>query len=1076
VRTTRQSGVRVYPMTKNALCPYCGHAFSIETFAERTPCPACEKTIVFRLGDTPADGNAAISGGPAGRAKESARRSTSDPDIPLYRRNRGVRKSRGSNSGWLRDAHSLGISSLILGILAFVFCWVPHLGALTLPVSFVGMGLGGTGVWMAWRRRGAGIGFPIAGAGCSFIAFVVAGIWTSMDVADTLRRQATNQVPVALTSGMQALPEKSDWAAADCFAVRQNDIEVRIADLEMPNDQQLTIRIRVDNAGTSRTVEYRSWSSAAGPDAPRLSDSFGNSYRKLQETGGSTTLYPGKYATEDLAFQAPIDNIDYLHLELPASAFGGNGQLRLEIPQAMLLMKAAQSLGAAGVPKLCKLLSHPNAATRARAAKVLSIFHEDVVGCLDILRQALYDSSPEVRTAVCQAIASAGPKASLAVTDLAAGLKDPQPEVRAAAAAALGQIGVPARSQLPPLAECLVDESQAVQSATRQALAELGPLDQRDVAALSQLVQHVQAPVRLYALKALGRIGPRGRNAIGSVLPSLDDADAAIAHEAAITLQKIGPPTPAELDAILPALEDRRVSIKRYAALESGALAPHAKNAVWPKLVNALTDSDAEVRQGAFTSLGKSWPLGGDDVTVLRDLLRAHSSEARKYAAMALGQVAGYAKRAVPALEEALDDSDPAVRRYAAETLGKVGADARSALTKLGGLLENADPEVRAAAAEALSLLVVPDDREASRDVIPRLGKALRDPDVDSRRGIREKAARALARIGSPAAKVLGEALSDSRKEVRRTAVFALEQLGKNCGPALGHLQKSLGDPEAPVRAHAATALGKLGPVAQAAVPALKSLVNDPDAEVARSATEAIDRIDPGPGAVDALLQALGRDEPEASQKAREALANKKAMLSKAVPALVAALGSTKESVRSFAMEAIGQTGAAGASAIPKLIDSLKDSSPDMRESAVKALGNIGERPSQVIPALVPMLRSSQPTSVRLEAAAALGAFGKRAAGAVSELIQTLSDSDQELRARACTSLAQIGPAAIPDLIESATHSIKSTVRLGAVRALGEMGPAATDALSALARISDSDRSAEVQQAAREARKLIEKM
>src|SRR5207249_4641219 len=60
--------------------------------------------------------------------------------------------------------------SMILGILAFLICWIPLVGAIGFPLSALGLLLGVPGVVIALCRKGRGIGFPIAGLAISALA------------------------------------------------------------------------------------------------------------------------------------------------------------------------------------------------------------------------------------------------------------------------------------------------------------------------------------------------------------------------------------------------------------------------------------------------------------------------------------------------------------------------------------------------------------------------------------------------------------------------------------------------------------------------------------------------------------------------------------------------------------------------------------------------------------------------------------------------------------------------------------------------------------------------------------------
>ena len=65
----------------------------------------------------------------------------------------------------------MGIAAVILGILAFLICWIPLVGLLGLPLSGLGLLLGIAGIVLAALRKGSGLGFQIAGA--AFCAFAM---------------------------------------------------------------------------------------------------------------------------------------------------------------------------------------------------------------------------------------------------------------------------------------------------------------------------------------------------------------------------------------------------------------------------------------------------------------------------------------------------------------------------------------------------------------------------------------------------------------------------------------------------------------------------------------------------------------------------------------------------------------------------------------------------------------------------------------------------------------------------------------------------------------------------------------
>jgi hypothetical protein len=64
----------------------------------------------------------------------------------------------------LAAVHALGILSLLVGIAAFVFCWLPHKRPYSIPSGVAGLVLAVIALMIATRRRGGGAAVPIIGA------------------------------------------------------------------------------------------------------------------------------------------------------------------------------------------------------------------------------------------------------------------------------------------------------------------------------------------------------------------------------------------------------------------------------------------------------------------------------------------------------------------------------------------------------------------------------------------------------------------------------------------------------------------------------------------------------------------------------------------------------------------------------------------------------------------------------------------------------------------------------------------------------------------------------------------------
>jgi hypothetical protein len=182
-------------------------------------------------------------------------------------------------------------------------------------------------------------------------------------------------VPQPRTKPSAAEPAQPQWVDASKGSARQKTVEVGVASvvvgkvrvdsllaqqpLSMQTCLQITVRIR--NHSKSQKLEYSTWngvnalaagvnsllggaSVAADTEAARLTDNFGNHYKLVYfglgtEVSGqhlAESIYPGKSLTDLLLFEIPVDNFQYLELELPASKIGGKGMLRLRIPRSMV--------------------------------------------------------------------------------------------------------------------------------------------------------------------------------------------------------------------------------------------------------------------------------------------------------------------------------------------------------------------------------------------------------------------------------------------------------------------------------------------------------------------------------------------------------------------------------------------------------------------------------------------------------------------------------------------------------------------------------------------------------------------
>jgi HEAT repeat protein len=130
-----------------------------------------------------------------------------------------------------------------------------------------------------------------------------------------------------------------------------------------------------------------------------------------------------------------------------------------------------------------------------------------------------------------------------------------------------------------------------------------------------------------------------------------------------------------------------------------------------------------------------------------------------------------------------------------------------------------------------------------------------------------------------------------------------------------------------------------------------------------------------------------------------------------------------------------------------QLIDSiegcLQDADLGVRKTAVAVLSKIGPLAA---PSLTKGLSDDQPTSLRIDAASALGRIGSNSEPAIEALCKCFESEDETLRWHAGFALGKIGPAAVPSL-RKMLQSPNSIVVTSTVNAIEWLGTNAMDLL-----------------------------
>lgn len=541
-----------------------------------------------------------------------------------------------------------------------------------------------------------------------------------------------------------------------------------------------------------------------------------------------------------------------------------------------------------------------------------------------------------------------------------------------------------------------------------------------------------------------------GSTALSPLMLSLRVADT-LTHEQRERLPEIlATLGPSAVPDLLDRLNDPNEHVRAVAASALGRL--RAGSAVC-RLATLSTDPSDLVRQSVAEALGEigcnGWPpaaLRGErgrwyrlrfwvrkasgpvidadpDMAVtaaLRNGLNDESAGVRAAAAEAIGRLT--AKRMpelLPLLVGGTADDDETVRVRATVSLGAVGGDHTDTVPVLTRLLTDPSPAVRAAAASAFTPL-----KAKAEPAMPTLVALLEDRDEL----VREAATATIGKLGTlsvAAAATIAEGLESDDTVRRARTAEALGAIGEAAADVAGQLAEAAEDENDRVRAKAVEALGKIGEAAAGvAVPRLVRALRDQDDWVIALAAEALGEM--GDAAADVAL-----------------------------PALVRSLAHANPQVRANAAEALGKLGPA-ARVVVSALEGAAANDPDgaVRRAAVEALAEIG-RPRPASVAVVRTALADPDPLLREAAVAAFGAWGPVSDAVRAEVVALLDDPNDGVKLRAIRVLPKLaGDGA--DVVEACTRRLAEDdsheVQAEAARALGQLGPAAATAGTALLR------------------------
>lgn len=365
----------------------------------------------------------------------------------------------------------------------------------------------------------------------------------------------------------------------------------------------------------------------------------------------------------------------------------------------------------------------------------------------------------------------------------------------------------------------------------------------------------------------------------------------------------------------------------------------------------------------AFAVLALLWPrpseplFEGKAITAWAAELNSPSAEVRNQAALVISR---FTSNQVPPLVRLLHTPDPVLARPISAIASRMPPRISSGLYRIVNPFEARAR--RAAAAQALRIMGT-----QAAPALPDLRAALQSDSTAA-----WHAALALAQLGAPGLDTLAQALAETPPMQQGFVCYAIGSQGaaaSNAVPALARILRSgdtqvvdkaasalanIGSPAVPLlipilqdadpqsRLLSVNALGIIGPPARSALPAMLELARTDAPPVRASAVEAISHVQARSDAVfQALLQALNDPARVVRLKAMEALGRAGIQRPELAPALIARLADESPEIRSQAAAQLGALDKAREVVLPALTRSIDDENPVVRARVKEAILNL---------------------------------------------------------------------------------------------------------------------------------------
>lgn len=225
-------------------------------------------------------------------------------------------------------SNSLGIASIILGLLSWPLFFVPFIG---LGFATLGCGLAVIGGIMSIKRKGRGIGYVIAGGAIGFLGLIAGGLVTLAvfsAVALSAERVERQAAQIAMDETAVWNPIGTEQVVSELGVtitkVEKGPVEVgsggSIYKFDKAKKSHLTVWMTVKNHSATKRITFYGWSNDLFGDERQLRDEFDNAYsiEDLDPVGSNTyeEMNPGTTVEHALVFDSPVDASKTLKLKL----------------------------------------------------------------------------------------------------------------------------------------------------------------------------------------------------------------------------------------------------------------------------------------------------------------------------------------------------------------------------------------------------------------------------------------------------------------------------------------------------------------------------------------------------------------------------------------------------------------------------------------------------------------------------------------------------------------------------------------------------------------------------------------